>query len=99
MVDQYHSVAFTVGGMAPAYVFRLRDVSPTGMGVAVKEGSDLLDKIGTGTVLDVEYCSAQRSGRDLFRTEIEHITRHTEGRYSGHFIIGLSVVEPVQAAS
>ena len=94
LVDRYHNVEILIDGMAPAYVFKLRDISSTGMGVLVKEGSDLLNHIKIGEVLDVKYNPSQRSdSSEYFKTKIRHITIDAADSFRGHATIGLSIIE------
>jgi len=93
-VDRYDNVEISINGMVPTYVFKLRDISPIGMGVLVKEDSDLLNQIKMGQIVNTRYTLAQRT--DLSKcseTVIDQITKDTQGRFKGHFIVGLSVLE------
>ncbi len=96
-VDQYHNVEISVNGMAPVYVFKLRELSSTGMGVLVKEDSDLLNQIETGQTVDMKYSSEERTHRPQYlKTEIQHIAKDAQGRFDGHFILGLSINPPIE---
>lgn len=80
--------------MAPAYVFKLRDISSTGMGVLVREDSDLLNQIEIGEVLYMKYNPSQRSDpSECLETEIKHITTDAAGSFKGHALVGLSIIE------
>jgi len=92
--NQYDNVEISIGGMAPTYVFKLRDISPIGMGVLVKEGSDLLNQIEMGQIVNMRYNLAQRTDLSrCYETVIDQITKDSQGRFKGHLIVGLSVLE------
>jgi c-di-GMP-binding flagellar brake protein YcgR len=77
-----------------AYLFRLRDISQTGMGVLVKEDSDLLNQIRIGDAIDVKYNPVGRSDSpQFFKTEIRHISKAADGPYKGSTLLGLSIIE------
>ncbi len=99
-VDQYHNAEISIDGMAPAYVFRLRDISSTGIGILVKEGSELLNQIETGQTMNIKYSPPLQSDSPAYyETEIKHIAKDPEDRFKGHFIIGLSVIEKMDCPS
>lgn len=94
VADEFHSVEVSISGMAPAYVYKLRDISSMGMSVVVKEGSDLLNLIEIGDILDMKFNPNEASDPvEYFKTEIRHITKDAQGRFRDHFIVGLSVLE------
>ncbi|MEE8397576.1 MAG: PilZ domain-containing protein [Desulfobacterales bacterium] len=91
--DQFDSVEVAIKGMAPLYVYKLRDISPTGMGILVKEGSEFLNLVAVGDVLNMKFNPKEVSEPvESLMTEIKHITRDDEGKFQGHFVVGLSAV-------
>jgi len=93
-VNQYDNVEISIDGMAPTYIFKLRDISPIGMGVLVKEDSDLLNQIEMGQIVNMRYNLAQQTDLSkCFETVIKQITTDAQGRFKGHLIVGLSVLE------
>lgn len=93
-INQYDNVEISANCMVPTYVFKLRDISPVGMGVLVKEDSDLLNQIEMGQILNMRYNLAQRADSSAcFETLIEQITKDAQGRFKGHLIVGLSVLK------
>ena len=94
ILDQYHSVEFSISNLDPVYQFKIRDVSPSGMGVLVKENSAVLKRLEVGDVLDMKYNPMISSDSpEYLRTEIRHITKLDYGRYEGHYLIGLLILK------
>ena len=60
----------------------------------MKEGSDLLNHVKVGDVLNLRYCPVDLSRpSELLKTEIKHITRDEQGRFKGVYLVGLSILE------
>ncbi|UCF90164.1 MAG: hypothetical protein JSW39_17925 [Desulfobacterales bacterium] len=81
----------------PLYQFKVRDVSPKGAGIIVREDSEFLGLIKVGQELDVNFISpkgTQPSG--LYRAEVEHISRLEKGRYKGHRLVGISILKKLK---
>ena len=47
IVELYDTVEIKASRAAPVYLFSLREISPTGMGVLVMDDSDLLNQLRT----------------------------------------------------
>ncbi|MEE8541555.1 MAG: PilZ domain-containing protein [Desulfobacterales bacterium] len=94
VVDQYYSVEFSIGSTGPiAYQFKIRNISKSGMGILVKEDSDLLEHLSAGDLLNMKYYPVDLSEQPKhLKTEIKHITKDDQGRFKGHYLVGLSVV-------
>ena len=81
---------------APIYQFRVRDVSPDGAGILIKEDSKFLSMIEVGQIMDADFISPK--GTDPagnYRAEIRHITKPNEGKHKGHFLVGLKILEKI----
>ena len=94
ILDQYFSVEFSVSSTLPVHQFKVRDISPTGIGILVNESSAILDHLEVGNVLEMKY--NPRNSSDLpeyLKTEISHITKMEQGQYKGHYLIGMLIVE------
>ena len=93
MVSQYHNIEISINGMPPAYMFRLRNIMSTGLGVLVRSDSDLLKQVEIGDVLDVKYNPTEPSEpSEYFKTKIEHITEGIADSPKGHAVMGLSII-------
>lgn len=94
IVEDYYSVEFAVGSELPVHQFRVRDMSPWGLGILVKEDSAALKRLEVGDVLKMKYNPAKPLGSaECLRTEIRHITRLDQGRFKGHYLVGLLILE------
>ena len=92
ILDQYRSVEFSLSSEHPVFQFRVRDISPSGMGILVNEGSMALKYLKAGQVLLMKYNPENPDGSpEQMDTEIRHITLVADGRYKGHYLVGLRV--------
>ena len=92
ILDQYRSVEFSLGKRDPDFQFRVRDISPSGMGILVNAGSMALKRLKVGQVLLMKYNPENPDGSlEEMETEIRHITLVEKGRYRGHYLVGFRV--------
>lgn len=93
--DKYHSVQFTKQGLDITYQFKIWNISTKGMCILVRQDSPVLSHLKVGDILDMSYYleSGKRPAEDS-RTEIIHITKGEPGHYEGHYMVGLSKIEP-----
>ena len=88
--DRYRSVEFSLRKKDPVFQFRVRDISPSGMGILVNEGSMALKYLKVGQVLLMKYNPENPDDSpEQLETEIRHITLVADGRYRGHYLVGL----------
>ncbi len=93
-VDEYYSVEFSVPGAEFIYQFRIWNLSSQGLCVVVKEDSDVLKHLKVGEVLDTKYYPTDLSSpTEHLMTEIKHITKQKQGRFKGHALVGLLILE------
>lgn len=91
--SKYYSVQFTAKGLDAFYQFKLWNVSPKGMCILVKEQSEVLNHLSVGDTLEMTYYLADSPGTsENQKTQIKHITKNENGRFSGHYLIGLSII-------
>jgi len=94
IVDDYYSVEFTVNRELPVHQFRVRDMSPWGLGILINETSAALRRLNVGDVLEMKYNRATPKGSaEHLRTEIRHITRLDQGPYKGHYLVGILILD------
>ena len=94
ITEGLYSVEINLGGSVPIYQFKLRDISPNGACILVREDSPILKHLKVGQVLDMKYYSTDRSNpSEFFKSEIKHITRSGPGEFRGHYMIGVLVLE------
>ncbi|MBW1739941.1 MAG: PilZ domain-containing protein [Deltaproteobacteria bacterium] len=93
-VDHYYSVEFSINGLEAPYQFKIRNIASTSMCVLVKEGSDILPRLKVGDTLNVKYYSADSlHPPEYLETAIRHITKNDQGRFKGHYLVGLEILE------
>jgi hypothetical protein len=94
IIDEYYSVEFTTSGDPLLYQFRIWDISSKGMCVLVKEDSSLVAHLKVGAVIDMRYYRPGSSTpTDYQKTEIKHITKDDSGRFKGHYLVGLYILD------
>jgi len=94
ILDQYYSVEFSISSTLPVHQFKVRDVSPSGIGILVNESSAVLDHLEVGNVLEMKYNPMNSSDLpEYLKTEIKHITKIEQGQYKGHYLIGMLILE------
>ena len=92
--DKYYSVQFSLKNLASIYQFKIWNVSSNGLCILVNEDSEVLKHMEVGDVIDMKYYVSEKPGTtEDFKTEIRHITRHEEGRFKGHYFVGLLLLE------
>ena len=92
--DKYYSVQFSPEDLACIYQFKIWNISSFGLCIMVSEDSDALKHISVGDVIDMKYYVSEKPGTtEDFKTEVRHITRQEEGRFKGHYFVGLMILE------
>lgn len=92
-LDKFHSVEFCVNGIEFSYQFRIWNIVPKSMCVLIREDSDILDRINVGDVLTMKYYGADSMGSPQYlETEIKHVTKDDNGRFRGHYLVGLAIL-------
>jgi hypothetical protein len=99
VAQRYYSVEFTTSGLTAFYRFKLWNISLSGMCILVKEDSEVLHhfKIGDSLVMTY-YLADSPAAHENLKTQIKHITKNEDGRFKGHYLVGLSILESSQAA-
>lgn len=94
VVDKYYSVEFSFTGLETVYQFRIRDLSVSGMCVLVREDSVVLEYLKEGEVFNMKYYSTDQPGKiEELETEVKHISKDNQGRFKGHVMVGLQILE------
>ena len=94
ITDLYYSVEFSIKGLEYFYQFKLRDISQNGLCIMVKEGSPVLQNIKVDNLLDMKYYSVETPDKtDKIITKVKHITKHAQGRFQGHSLVGLEILK------
>ena len=93
-VDQYHSVEVDIASLDMVYQFKIWNISSKGMCILLREDSVVLNYIHVGDIMDMKYylTESSRPAKHL-KTKIQHITKEEHGRFKGHYLVGLSILE------
>lgn len=88
------SVEFIPGKNEMAYHFKLKDFSSNGFGILVRDDSKVLKHIKAGDILMMKYHPEEATVNPvLHRTKIIHISEPEPGKYKGHMLVGLLILE------
>ena len=93
MDGRFYSVQFTTEGLASFYQFKLWNISPKGICILVKEESEVLNHLNVGDTIEMSYFLADSPGAfENIKTQIKHITKNEDGRFQGHYLVGLATL-------
>lgn len=83
----------------PLYQLKVRDLSNDGAGIVVRSDSNLLKRIQVGQRLDVRVILpiGFKGPSGHYRSRVEHITELADGPYSGHLIVGISILAGISS--
>jgi len=93
-VHQYYSVEFSIHGLDIPYQFKIWNMPSTPMCVLVREDSAILPRLNVGDTLNMKYYSTDSVyPSDYLQTAIIHVTKNDQGRFKGHYLVGLEIQE------
>ena len=93
-LDKYHSVEFDLADLGARYQFKIWNMSSRGMCLLVREDSDVVKCLQVGDTLDMKYYTSDASlPPENLTTQIKHVTKEDEGRFQGHYLVGLFILE------
>lgn len=91
--ERFYSVQFTTKGLGSFYQFKLWNLSANGMCILVGEESKVLNHLQQDDIIKMTYYPADaQKGYEALKTKIRHITKNENGRFQGHFLVGLSIL-------
>ena len=94
ITDKYYSVEFAIKNLSYVYQLKLWNISSKGICSLIKENSDILNYLHMGDVLNMKYYPMKSSeSAQNKKTEIKHITKYDQGRYKGHCLVGILILE------
>ncbi|MFO7558857.1 MAG: PilZ domain-containing protein [Desulfobacterales bacterium] len=94
VVDKYYSVEFSIEALEPVYQFRIWNLSEKGMCVLVREDSAVLHHLQKGKIFKMKYYPTDFPGQvEQLETEVRHVSKDDKGRFKGHFMVGLAILE------
>ncbi len=92
------SIEFKPARDSMGYHFKLRDFSPSGLGILVNKDSDIFKHIKVGNVLSMKCHKGNATpAPQNLRVEIKHISKPVNGKPENHLIIGLYIIEIIEA--
>jgi hypothetical protein len=92
--QKYRSVEFSIQGLEYLHQFPIWNSEPASMFVLVKEDSEIVGRLKVGDVMKMKYYTDDTiCPTKVVDTEIRHITKDSEGRFKGHYRVGLGVSE------
>lgn len=94
ILDKYYSVQFSLNDDNPVYMFKLRNISNNGLCILVKEDSAVLKRLKENDTLKMEYNLPESPGSSKFlKTRIREISNKNYGCFTGHSLVGLSIID------
>lgn len=92
VINEFYSVEMTFDDTALASQYIIYDISSEGLCLLVREGEELLEKIEVGGIYKMKYYPLNLlESVQYLRTRIRHITRPDSKKFSGHYLVGLSI--------
>jgi hypothetical protein len=92
--EKYYSAEFSIVELGSLYQFKIWNVSPKGMCLLVRNDSDVLKYMEVGKVLDMKcYTTDFSVPPENLKIQIKHVTKQDQGRFMGHYLVGLLILE------
>ncbi len=90
--DRFYSAEVLLNGLNMLYQFKIWKKPSKPMFAIVKENSAILDCLNVGDTFTMKYYSSDSlcPTEDL-DTKIKYITLEDQGRFKGHYLIGLEI--------
>jgi hypothetical protein len=96
---EFESVEVTFDGIECSHQFRIWNGEPCAMFVLVKHSSEIKDRFKVGEVIKMKYYTNDSDCRTkMMDTKIQQIIKEEQGRFRGHYVVGLALAESAQAA-
>jgi hypothetical protein len=94
IIDEFYSVELILPSVTSAYQFKIWNLSSGGICIVVNQDSEVLKHMRVGDRLELKYYPTDKSTPPRhFRTEVRHVTRDDKGKFRGHSLIGLQILE------
>jgi hypothetical protein len=96
---EFESVEVSFDGVECSHQFRIWNGEPCSMFVLVKHSSEIKDRFKVGEVMKMKYYTNDSDCRTkMMDTKIQQIIKEEQGRFRGHYVVGLALAESAQAA-
>lgn len=93
-LEKYQSVEILINGLNVPYQFKIWQITPHCIWVLVKEDSNILPLIKLGDTLNIKCYPTNRAFQpESIDTMIQHINMNDQGRFKGHCLVGLEILE------
>lgn len=90
----YTCVEFHIRNMGAVYQSKIWKIPLKGLFFLVKEGSSVLAHLRTGDEIKARYTQVNRREPGNFvKTKIRYIIQEQTGRFKGHYLVGLAMLE------
>ncbi|MCP3954743.1 MAG: hypothetical protein GY697_21355 [Desulfobacterales bacterium] len=90
----YTCVEFHIQNMGAVYQSKIWEVPLKGLFFLVKEGSAVLAHLRTGEEIKARYTPVnRRKPGGYIKTKIRYIIQEQTGRFKGHYLVGLALME------
>ena len=91
---QYHSVEFSVDGSYFVHQFKIRYLTKSSIGILARENSEIIGLLKIGDIVNMKYYPEESFlPPEMVDTEIQYITKENQGRFQGHYLIGLDLFD------
>ena len=92
--DQFTSVEFRIQSMGTIYLSKLWNSDAGDLCFLIKDGSAVLKHLSIGDEFDARFMTSSAPlAPEEIRTRIHGIHLETEGRFKGHYLVGLAPVD------
>ncbi len=92
--EDYYSVEIPLEGLENVHQFKIWNIAQGTLGVVVREESELLTYLRVGDTIEMKYYILNPAYPPKFLpTKIRHIKREDQGRFKGHVVIALDILE------
>ncbi len=92
--EEYYSVEIPIDEIEHLHQFKIWSIDQGTLCVVVKEESEILTFMRVGDTIKMKYYILNPAYPPKYLpTKIRHITREDQGRFKGHVVIGLDILE------
>ena len=98
--DQYSSVEISNGTIDFSYHFKLWTIASISMCILVKENSKIVSQLKEGDTFNMKYYTSDPLfPAEYRRTTIQNINKDSNGRFKGHFLVHLEILDTHESES
>lgn len=93
-LNRYASVEITNNSISFSYHFKLWSIASTSTCILVKENSQILTQLKEGDTFNMKYYACDSlCHTEYHKTAIRHITKDDNGRFKGHYLVHLEILD------